>query len=81
VRKTKSLCNSTGYVTPPFSMYLLYLHVLTVQELQRPGQGIVAFSPHPSGHGRPAQGAHFVREDAHEVRKAGDVKDLDVVVA
>ena len=45
MRKTKSLCNSTGYVTPPFSMYLLYLRVLTVQELQRPGQGIVAFSP------------------------------------
>jgi hypothetical protein len=62
-------------------MYLLYLRVLTVQELQRPGQGIVAFSPHPSGHGRPAQGAHFVREDAHELRKASDVKDLDVIVA
>ena len=54
---------------------------LTVQALQRPGQGIVAFSPHPSGHGRPALGAHFVRENTHDVRKASDVKDLDVVVA
>src|SRR5215208_4612802 len=70
-----------GHVAPTLSIYLLYLRVLTVQELQRPGQGIVAFSPHPSGHGRSAQGVHFVREDAHEVRKASDVKDLDVVVA
>src|SRR5918997_1244001 len=31
--------------------------------------------------GRPAQGALLVREDAHEVREAGYVEDLDVVVA
>src|SRR3712207_7605754 len=30
--------------------------------------------------GRPAQGALLVREDAHEVREAGGVEDLDVVV-
>src|SRR5918997_4754145 len=30
--------------------------------------------------GRPAQGALLVREDVHEVREAGDVEDLDVVV-
>ena len=40
---TVNLC--LGHVTPPFSMYLLYLCVLTVQELQRSGRGIVAFSP------------------------------------
>ena len=32
------------------------------------------------GDGRLAQGALFVREDTHEVREAGDLEDLDVVV-
>src|SRR5215212_2893682 len=35
----------------------------------------------PPTSGRPTQGALLVREDVHEVREAGDVEDLDVVVA
>src|SRR5215203_3815914 len=35
----------------------------------------------PPTSGRPAQGALLVREDVHEVREAGYVEDLDVVVA
>src|SRR3712207_9220449 len=39
------------------------------------------FSRDPSGYGRLAQRALFVREDAHEVREASDVEDLDVMIA
>jgi hypothetical protein len=35
----------------------------------------------PSGDRHPAQGALLIRVDTHKVREAGDVEDLDVVVA
>src|SRR3990170_2813747 len=83
---TSSLTLRTSIVTCAWGMSSLLSRLINMTPSNSPRRAWsepCSSSPScaaPLTSGRPAQSALLVREDAHEVREAGDVEDLDVVV-